>query len=80
MRRRSDVCQVLLKIRTLRATAMEQYCLANQIWLKDVAAHVVDKNQVVRQVARERKIEEGLVCAISAGRASGPAIPDFANR
>ena len=93
--RRLDVCQYLPDMKALRATAMEQYCLSNQIWLKDFAAHVksvserikrassqpfrdrnlpviylpspkLDKNQVARQVASERKIEEGLVCAIGA--------------
>jgi hypothetical protein len=93
--RRLDVCQYRPEMKALRAIAMEQYCLSNQIWLKDFAAHVksvserikrastqpfrdrdlpviylpspkIDKNQIARQVARERKIAEGLVCAISA--------------
>lgn len=92
--RRLDVSQYVKSMKALRAIAMEQYCLWNQIWLKDYAAHVksvservkrastqpfrdrnlpviylpspkLDKNQVARQVASERKIEEGLVCAIS---------------
>jgi len=93
--RRLDVCQYRPEMKALRALAMEQYCLANRILLKDFAAHVkavseaikrastqpfrerdlpviylpspkTDKNEVARQVARERNIEQGLVCALSA--------------
>jgi len=93
--RRLDVCQYVKSMKALRATAMEKYCLANHIWLKDFAGHVksvservkkassqpfrdrdlpviylaspkIDKNLVARQVAQQRKITEGLVCAISA--------------
>jgi hypothetical protein len=51
--RRLDVCQYVPKMKALRATAMEQYCLSNQIWMKDFAAHVKSVSKRIKRASTQ---------------------------
>ena len=51
--RRLDVCQYVPDMKALRATAMEQYCLSNQIWLKDFAAHVKSVSERIKRASTQ---------------------------
>ena len=58
--RRLDVCQYVPDMKALRAIAMEQYCLANRIWLKDFAAHVKAVSERVKRASTQPFRDRGL--------------------